>query len=232
MPPKPNAFQEAFSRAHQMFSAKGGSSIPKMPAFQLSSVAGWYPRKIGNGLAHGMCGHSAFIKDVPKEFNAQYAKHFALVEAMSMMPAASLIIVHYFSSMLRYRDRQNTIAPLQQELNNKIRAVHFWLGHLESRDPTMAPFWRVGLLAMQVTTFPLWLFTAATAPPVFHCALEEANHILNGKYACLLNKGPPMIQQRVQQTDEANEFHKLHSLIKTDIAALMFVFMIMYFLLR
>ena len=209
-----------------------GSSINKsraaMPSFSMSSIIGAYPRKIGDGLAEGLVGNSAFIKDVPKGFDKEHARHFFLVEGVAIMPLYTLSIVHYFSSFCKYGERKDLIVPLQAQQAESLASIHFWLDQLDKKNPTEGVLVRTLFLAMQVVTFPFWLVLATTAPPVCHCFQEHANSILATKYAAISNKSPPFVDKRGRQCELGQGFHNANSLIKTDMVAVGVILFIYY----
>ena len=225
------AMKEEAQKLAKDFGAAVSKSRAAIPSFSMSSIISAYPRKIGEGLSEGLVGNSAFIKDIPKGFDKEHARHFLLVEGVAIMPLFALSIVHYFSSFCRYRDRRTLVAPLQAQQAESLESIHFWLDQLDKKNPTEGVFVRTLFLGMQLSSFPFWLLLATTAPPVCHCFQEHANHILATKYAAISNKSPPFVDKRGRQCEMGQGFHNTNSLIKTDmvaVAVILFIYFMVY----
>lgn len=203
----------------------GGVKLP-----DLSSYFKWYPVGAGEFLGDMIAGHNAFIQDVPKNFDAAHAKHFALVESASIVPAFTLSIVHYFSTYCQFPSRGDLIAPLQKECGEKSLAIRFWMNQFASKQALESVPWRVGLLSLQIATFPFWLLLSSASPAVVHCTLLRINHIMASKYACVSKNAPPYVTTAGKSAEAAEGFHRGHTHCTTDFGAAICVLLLLWYL--
>ncbi|EPY27535.1 hypothetical protein STCU_05702 [Strigomonas culicis] len=162
-----------------------------------SSFEKWYPKEGGEFLGNFLAGHNLFITDVPKRFDKNHARHFSLVESLTMTPLFALSMVHYFSVFCQYPTRSALIPPMMTELSKKSEIQKEWLLVLQEKAPMDAIPWRVGMLFHQILLFPVWLMAAAAAPQLVHATMAHVNHILHTKYDCISQSGPKFVQANV-----------------------------------
>ncbi|AIN96919.1 hypothetical protein LPMP_160450 [Leishmania panamensis] len=160
-----------------------GWALPKQ-------IASWYPRKVGEFLANTIAGHNTFIQDIPTRFDEVHARHFSLVEGLTITPLYTLAIVHYFSIFCQYPTRVELLKPMLDELGRKSTLQCHWLLLMQTkRTPAEIIAWRCGLLTLQFVLFPIWLFLSSTAPQLVHATIAFSSHILHTKYGCLSSSG-------------------------------------------
>lgn len=222
-------------RKHQMVRRSvallSGPRLPgglKFP--DLSKHFKWYPVGAGEFLGDMIAGHNAFIQDIPKSFDAAHAKHFALVESAAIVPAFSLSIVHYFSTYCQFPSRGELVPHLQRECNDKSLCIRFWTDKFASKQAMESVPWRIGLLTLQVTTFPFWLLLSSASPAVVHSTLLRINHIMASKYSCVSKNAPPFVSTAVKSAEAAESFHRMHTHCTTDFGAAICVLFLLWYL--
>lgn len=188
-----------------------------------------YPKEGGEFLGNLLAGHNLFITDVPKRFDKNHARHFSLVESLTITPLFALSMVHYFSIFCQYPTRSHLIPPMMTELSKKTEVQKEWLLVLQEKSPMDAIPWRVGMLMHQIILFPVWLMVAAAAPQLTHATMAHVNHILHTKYDCISQSGPKFVQANVAPCGFARDFHEKQFKIPTDFgAAIIFFLLILY----
>lgn len=234
-----HAVNDMKSQATQFFTKRsaaaaggggGGSSYRSGDPKPASGMFKWYPREFGVGLAESVAGHSAFVANTPQKFDSAYAKHFLLLECLTIVPVFCVSTVHYASSFCLYPSRAALLPGLHTELANRSKAISFWSEHVTKLSPQTAVLFRSSMLGMQMCTMPVWMFLAAASPSVLHCMLERSNEILVMKYGSLEQNSPVALSHIRDSAAQAAVFHKPHCLIKTDYAAALFLMLLMFFL--
>lgn len=190
----------------------------------------WDPTKAGNFLGDMLAGHNAFIQDVPKKFDSAHAKHFALVESAAIVPVFALSIVHYFSTYTQFPERAALIPSLQQETAEKTNSIVFWLDLFARENAAASIGWRIGLLGLQVATFPLWLLVASASPAVAHCTMHRVDHIMASKYQCIQSNAPAFVARHAKSTEASEEFHRSRTHLPTDFGAAAAVLLLIWYL--
>ncbi|KAG5482497.1 hypothetical protein CUR178_05637 [Leishmania enriettii] len=213
-----------------------GWALPKQ-------IAGWYPRKGGEFLANAMAGHNAFLQDTPTRFDEVHARHFSLVEALSITPLYTLTMVHYFSVFCQYPTRVEVLKPMLEELGQKSELQYRWLLIMQAKKaPVEIIAWRCGLLISQIVLFPLWLFLSSVAPQLVHATIAFSSHILHAKYDCLRASGsgaaggrapvvPEFVPMAVRMYAAKEAFHEAHSAaLPTDFGVVIVMLLLILFL--
>ncbi|KAG5481968.1 hypothetical protein LSCM1_05680 [Leishmania martiniquensis] len=187
LPPALRCRRAALAPWQSFFSTSGRASSSNHSGWALpKQIADWYPRKGGEFLANTLTGHNAFIKGIPTRFDEMHARHFSLIEALSITPLYTLTIVHYCSIFCQYPTRVEVLKPMLEELGQKSGLQYRWLLIMQAKKaPVEIIAWRCGLLTSQILLLPLWLFLAAAAPQLVHATIAFSSHILHAKYSCL-----------------------------------------------
>lgn len=213
-------------------------ATPSQNAAQKLSFAGkftaWYPRQGGEFFGKLLAGHNTFIQDMPRKFDVHHARHFSLVESLTITPVFTLCMVHYFSSFCQYPGRATDVLPgLLQELTNKTATQQKWLTELENRSPVDVIAWKAFLLLSQVVLFPVWLLMSALAPQLVHATALSSDRILAVKYGALgaVPNMPAFISQTAQNYKAYLDFHENKLNLPTDFFVAVIMIMIMLFLL-
>lgn len=188
------------------------------------------PVKAGDFLGDMIAGHNAFIQDIPKKFDNAHAKHFALVESVAIVPVFALSIVHYVSAFTQFPERSQELPRLQQEAAEKTNSIIFWLDIFAKQNAPASLGWRVGLLGLQIVTFPLWLVVASSSPAIVHCTLHRVNHIMSSKYECVQANGPEFIRRHARLTETSEQFHRSRTHTPTDFAAAAVLLLLIWYL--
>lgn len=214
-------------RGSSTLSGVGGFSLP-------ASWTSWYPEKGGEFLGNTLAGHNVFIEDIPSRFDAAHARHFSLVEALTITPLFSLSMVHYFSLYCQYVSRVAVLRPMLEELSFKSEVQHQWLIAMQNKSPINAIAWRLGLLTLQIVTFPLWLFLSSAAPQIVHATLRHTNHILYTKYSCISSSSnkttPSFVSEAAKFCSKMEGFHEQNMRLPTDFGvAVIMLLLILFF---
>ncbi|CUG88369.1 GPI-anchored surface protein, putative [Bodo saltans] len=204
---------------------------PKLvPPQWATNMLSFNPTRAGDFLGDMLAGHNAFIQDIPKKFDAAHAKHFAVVESASLVPVFALSIVHYFSAFTQFSDRAQLLPKLQQESAEKTSSIIFWLDVFAKQNAPASLAWRVGLLTMQVATFPFWLLVASASPAIVHSTMSRVDHIMSSKYECVEKNAPEFIGRHARLTRSSEEFHKARTHLPTDFAAAAVLLLLIWYL--
>ncbi|CCW71709.1 unnamed protein product [Phytomonas sp. Hart1] len=180
-----------------------------------------------------MAGHHLFIQGTPKAFSPQCARHFALIESLTMGPLFGLLVVHYVSTFCQYPERSARGFPqILQELKGKAAGQDAWLAMLRSSSSGVeGVVYPAGALAAQLFLLPLWLILCSGTPQLAHATLLHANRILQDKYAVIGQGAPPFAGERARECARDAEFHASHLSEPTDYAAAMVILLILYCIL-
>jgi hypothetical protein len=192
---------------------------PITPPQWAKGLLSWNPVRVGE-----------FLQDIPKKFDKAHAKHFAVVESASIVPVFALSVVHYFSMYTQYPDRAALLPKLQQEAAEKTNSIKFWLDNFARHNAAESIPWRIGLLGMQVVTFPLWLLVASASPAVVHSTLLRIDHIMSSKYQCISNSAPAFVAQHAKSTELSEDFHRTLTHVPTDFGAAAFLLLLIWYL--
>jgi hypothetical protein len=204
---------------------------PKLvPPQWVKGFLSFNPTKAGDFLGDMIAGHNAFIQDIPKKFDAAHAKHFALVESAAIVPVFALSMVHYFSAYTQFPDRAQLLPKLQQETTEKTNSIVFWLSVFANQNAPASIGWRLGLLTMQVATFPLWLLVASASPAIVHSTMSRVDHIMSSKYQCVQTNAPEFIGRHARLTELSEDFHKSKTHMPTDFAAAAVILFLIWYL--
>ncbi|KAG8343331.1 hypothetical protein ERJ75_001231700 [Trypanosoma vivax] len=206
-----------------------GQGPPASKAW-LGRLTSWYPRGGGEFIGDILAGHSAFIADQARRFNVSTARHFSLVESLTITPLFALAIVHYFSCFLLFPRREKTLAMLMDELTRKTAMQQKWHNVLVEKSPADAVAWRVAMLISQITLFPFFILLSAIAPQLTHATLERTNNILYQKYASISAHSPPFVEKSMNDVREAAAFHSQQLGIATDYTAGVIVILLVLYL--
>ncbi|KPI89305.1 hypothetical protein ABL78_1534 [Leptomonas seymouri] len=209
-------------------STSGPWSVP-------SSILKWYPRRAGFFLAGCLAGHNIFINDIPKRFDKVHARHFSVVEALTITPVYTLTMVHYFSLFCQYPTRIEVLKPMLQELGHKSDIQYRWLCVLQDTNPVSSITWRCGLLSLQLLLFPVWLLLSAAAPQLVHATVSSSCRILHTKYSCISASGhsapvPAFVAKAAELYAERETFHEAQAMaLPTDFGvAIIMVVLVVY----
>lgn len=219
---------------HRTLLARDGpasSTAGKKGAAIAQKYFSWYPVKGGEFLGNFLAGHNLFIADIPKKFDKAHARHFSLVEGLTIVPLFTLTTVHYFSTFCQFPNRARLVPPLCRELGAKTALQNEWMQVLQQKSPTDALAWRLAMLALQVGCYPLCLLLSCVAPQMVHATLEYTNHILATKYECI-SAGPALafIGANVAQCRSAEDFHRQQVTLPTDFGAAVVLLLMVFYL--
>ncbi|CAD2212684.1 hypothetical protein AGDE_10251 [Angomonas deanei] len=198
-------------RRNSVSLAKKGDFSKKLKGF-----ASWYPNEGGVFLGNLLAGHNLFIADTPKRFDKKHARHFSLVETLTITPLFTLSMVHYFSVFCQHPERAALMPLVCLELGRKTVMQKEWIGILKKDSPVDGLLWSVGLLSSQIVLFPLWLIVSSAAPQLVHATLNQTNHILYTKYECISEASPPFVSTNVPCCREQRDFHEKQMYLPTD----------------
>lgn len=193
-----------------------GSTFTKSGASKLASLLSWYPVKGGEFLGNLLAGHNMFIQDVPQRFDQKHARHFSLVEALTLTPLFTQSMVHYFSLFCQYPTRAQLLMPMMTECAKKSTLQQDWLAVLQKNAPVEVVAWKLALMLSQLMLFPLWLMLSAAAPQLVHATLQHTNHILATKYECISGTAPAFVSANVAQCNKSEDFHRQQINMPTD----------------
>nr|CCC92321.1 conserved hypothetical protein [Trypanosoma congolense IL3000] len=195
----------------------------------LRSFFGRYPRNGGEFLANMLVGHNVFIADQPRKYDVHSARHFSLIESLTIVPLFTLSMVHYFSTFLLFPGRSAMVTVLMTQLTHKAEGEQRWLNVLSEKSPGDAILWRVAMLLSHIVLFPIFLILSAAAPQLTHATLERANEILYQKYACISKGAPPFVEKCMEDARSAASYHSQQLSISTDYtAAAVIVLLVLY----
>lgn len=211
-------------------SGNGSSDLQRSVRGFTRKVLQWYPERGGEFIGNALAGHNVFIQDLPKKFDKQHARHFSLVEAVTITPTFTLSMVHYLSMFSQHPSRSTALlSSIFTELTEKTAAQAAWLAVLQQRSPLDVVAWRAVILLLQLALFPLSVMWSAAAPQLVHATLAHTNHILQTKYACIAEGGPPFVTVRAAQCAQASDFHRSHMRLPTDYGvAVVMVLLVLY----
>ena len=221
-------------------SSSSGDKTAKSRWSMPASVTKWYPRQAGEFLANCLAGHNAFIHDIPNRFDKAHARHFSLVEALTITPLYTLTMVHYFSLFCQYPTRIEVLKPMLEELGRRSDIQYRWLCVLQDTNPVNSIAWRCGLLSLQLLFFPVWLLLSAAAPQLVHATVSYSCHILHTKYSCINSNGdsaggskavvPSFVENGAELYAETETFHEAQAMaLPTDFGvAIIMVFIVIY----
>jgi hypothetical protein len=210
-------------------SNKSGLSVPPY-------ILKWYPRRGGEFLANCLAGHNAFIQDIPNRFDKAHARHFSLVEALTITPLYTLTMVHYFSLFCQYPTRIEVLKPMLKELGQKSDLQYRWLCVLQDTNPVNSIVWRCGLLTLQLLLFPVWLLLSSAAPQLVHATVSYSCKILYTKYSCISTAKnpaavPAFVAKGAELYGEKETFHEAQSMaLPTDFGVAIIMLFLVFFL--
>lgn len=169
-----------------------------------------------------MAGHSVMITGAPTKFDRALARHFVFVESTVIVPTFCLSIVHYWSSFFSSPERVSLLPAVQGEVAARSEMLCHWTRHIApNNEPS---YWavRLGALAYQFATFPLWLCLTAAAPALVHGAIGRSDHILYHKYGAI-EPGFPAIEMHGRYVTALRNAEKFHmqqaATVNTDVLA-------------
>lgn len=224
----PSSSSSSSSSGSSKSNPKGKWAVPP-------NILKWYPRKGGEFLANCLAGHNAFIQDIPNRFDKAHARHFSLVEALTITPLYTLTMVHYFSLFCQYPTRIEVLKPMLEELGQKSDIQYRWLCVLQDTNPVNSIAWRCGLLTSQLLLFPVWLLLSSAAPQLVHATVSYSSKILHTKYSCISTAAnnktavPAFVAKGADFYAEKETFHEAQSMaLPTDfgVAIIMLVLVI------